>query len=462
MRSEYVMALIFVVDDNPQVCKTTEIILESEGWDVRTFNSAESCHDCFGRYEPDVVIADYHLPGRSGLEFLDTIHYELPEVEVIIITGVGDEDTAIRAMQSGAWDYLRKPINYKELLLLVRRALKQKRFGEKLNYLYEQQRRIFGFGQILGRSPEMQQVFKMIRTVSESRHTSVVIYGETGTGKEMVARSIHESSDRSRENFVELNCAAIPDTLLESELFGFERGAFTDARMTKVGLMEKAHGGTFFLDEIAGMGMAFQAKLLKAIEEKKIRRIGGLVDIPVDVRIISASSRHLEDLVRENRFREDLYYRLQVLSIDLPPLRNRGDDILLLADHFLSKFNGELNGDVSGFTDAAKNLLLEYAWPGNVRELRNFVERAVLQKRSGYVDRHHVIMFLRGAESQFNRLNGHQRIYIPEAGVNLDHIIRDYLEAALRKAGGNKTRAAQLLGISRSTLRYKLRKYGED
>ncbi len=456
------MAVVYVVDDDPQICKTTQIILESEGWSVRTFDSAESCREAFASTEPDVVIADYHLPGKSGLDLLETIHHESPEVEVIIITGVGDEETAIQAMQRGARDYLRKPINFKELLLVVRRALEQKRVGEKLNYLYEQQRRLLGFGHMVGRSPEMQSVFKMIRMVSESHDTSVMISGETGTGKEVVARTIHDSSDRSREPFVEVNCAAIPLTLLESELFGHEKGAFTDARTTKVGLMEQADGGTFFMDEVASMDLSLQVKLLKAIEEKKVRRLGGVVDIPIDVRIIGSTSRPLLQLVEEDKFREDLFYRLNVFSIELPPLRTRGEDVLLLADYFLERFNSDLNCEVDGFSSAAKGQLMDYTWPGNVRELRNVVERAVLQKKSGSIERHHLVMLLDTTDDQYAKYNGYQRIYIPETGIKLDEVIKNYLEAALRQAGGNKSRAAKLLGISRSAFRYRLEKYLQE
>ena len=460
------MSLIYLVDEDRHLCDTVKIMLETDRWEVRTFSTPEEFQRQYHTIVPDIVITDYHLPGMTGLELLTTIHQHSPEVEVIIITESGDQETALNAMKAGAYDYIRKPLNFKELRVVVERALESKKIGDKLSYLYTQQRKMFGFGELIGRSPSMQRVFKIIRMVSESNDTPVVIYGETGTGKELVARSIHANGSRYKEPFVEVNCAAIQESLLESELFGYEQGAYTDARKAKRGLMEVASGGTFFLDEIASMDLSLQVKLLKAIEEKKIRRVGGIKDITIDIRVLAATSKSLEDLIEQDQFREDLYYRLNVISINMPPLRDRGDDIKLLAHHFIEQFNEEFSFHVSGVSKEAEAMLMRHDWPGNVRELRNVIERAVLLKKSGLIDVHHLFL----VPNAFDRIMGEDKnsgpnhlFNIPDEGINLEKVERDffvtYLNAALEKAGGNKAKAARLLGISRGSLRYKMKQY---
>ncbi|MCF7804098.1 MAG: sigma-54 dependent transcriptional regulator [Candidatus Marinimicrobia bacterium] len=459
------MALIYVVDKDPHVCDTVQIMLESEEWDVQTFDSAEDFFRQFNAIKSDIVITDYHLQGVTGLEIMEKVHAASPEIEVVIITETGDEQTALNTMKAGAYDYIKKPLNIQELRVVVERALHSKKIGDKLSYMYNQQRKMFGFGELIGSSHEMQRVFKIIRMVSESKDTPVVIVGETGTGKELAARSIHANGTRNTEPFVEVNCGAIQENLLESELFGHEQGAFTDARKSKRGLMEVASGGTFFLDEIASMDLSLQVKLLKAIEEKKIRRVGGVKDISIDIRVLAATSRPLEDLIAEGKFREDLYYRLNVISIEMPPLRNRGEDIKLLTHHFIDQFNEEFKYRVTGISDAAEHLLIQHDWPGNVRELRNVIERAVLLKKSGVIDTHHLFLVPSSlgkpapSDDQEKRSNG---VYIPEEGIDLEsketELTRRYIEAALEKTDGNKSQAARLLGISRGSLRYRMEK----
>ena len=455
------MAVIYIVDDDPHICETVKLMLETDEWDVHTFGNPEDVLRNLHNGQPDIIISDYHLPNFTGLELLHEVHQEYPEIEVIIITGVGDHDTALNAMKAGAYDYIKKPLDIKELRLVVERGLQSKQIGDKLSYLYTQQRKLFGFGELIGSSSKMKRIFKIIRMVSESKDTPVVIVGETGTGKELVARSIHSSSNRNKEPFVEINCAAIQENLLESEMFGYEQGAFTDARQTKRGLMEVASGGTLFLDEIARMDLSLQVKLLKAIEEKKIRRVGGIKDIPVDIRVIASSNQPLEQLIEERRFREDLYYRLNVITIEMPGLNERGNDIILLAEHFIEKFNADFKFNVTGMTEDAADLLMQQEWPGNVRELRNIIERAVLLKKSGEIDTHH--LFLAPAavysDNRNERVTG--EIHLPDEGINFEELEFQYIQAALNKADGNKTQAARLLGMSRGAFRYRLEKLSE-
>lgn len=456
------MSLIYLVDDDPNICDTLKESLENNEREVRTYQTAESMLKVLPKTTPDVVISDYHLPGMDGLELVREIHRDSPEIEVIMITGVGGHDVAVAAMQAGAYDYIRKPVNIEELRVLVDKATEAKRLGDKLTYLYDQQKKLFGFGSLIGSSAPMQRVFQVIRMVSESPDTPVVIYGETGTGKELTARAIHENSQRSHEPFVEINCAAIPETLLESELFGYEEGAFTDARKTKRGLIEVAHGGTFFLDEIAGMSMSLQVKLLKALEERKIRRVGGVKDITTDTRTIASTNTPLEKLIEDGKFREDLYYRLNVISIEIPPLRKRGEDVLMLADHFIKKYNEDLKYDVSGLTQEAQEMLMSYNWPGNVRELRNVIERAVLMKKTGDIDQHHLFITPNNL-TDINRASfPSAEIAIPDGGVNFEDIEKRYIKAALEKAKGNKSKAATLLGMSRATFRYRYEKFFQE
>jgi len=458
------MALIYIVDDEQDIRDMLKSFLDDvPEWEVYAFKSADEVLVQIEKGRPDVVVSDFYMPGIDGMDLLRELNRVSPETEFIMITGYGDQETAIEAMEIGAYDYLKKPLNLKEFRLVIERALKSKKMGDKLSYLYNQQRKMFGFGELIGSSPEMQRVFKIIRMVSESKDTPVVIRGETGTGKEMVARAIHDSGQRKQENFVEVNCAAIPDTLLESELFGHEEGAFTDARKSKRGLMEVANGGTFFLDELASMHPNIQVKLLKAIEEKRIRRVGGVKDIPIDVRVLASTSQSLEELIDAGKFREDLYYRLNVISVELPPLRERGDDIILLTEHFIEQFNDDFNYEVNGITEDATDILMEHDWPGNVRELRNLIERAVLLKKSGEIDTHHLTLIPSSLDAARNPQKMEHRVFIPEGGIDFDALEKKYLEAALKRTHGNKSKAAKLLGMSRSTFRYRLKKFfGEE
>ncbi|HKJ68085.1 MAG TPA: sigma-54 dependent transcriptional regulator [bacterium] len=456
------MVVIHIIEDDPQVRGLLSQVLKSGDRQIYTYQDGEEFLDRFPSLLIDIAILDYNLPGKNGLQLMRIIKDQFPDVEAIMMTGVGDDQVATRAMELGAYDYLNKPLNPQEIRFVVDRAIKSKLDGDTLSYLFDQQRKLLGFGGLIGNSSGMKKVFESIKMVSESTITPVVIRGETGTGKGMVARVIHTNSQKGEVPFVEVNCAAIQPTLLESELFGYEQGAFTDARQPKRGLMEVANGGTFFLDEIGDMDHALQAKLLNAIEERKIRRVGGIEDIPINLRVISATSRHLEDLVEQGKFREDLYYRLNVVTIDLPPLRERGDDIRLLVDHFLSQFNNEFNFDVAGFTGEAMSIIMNHRWPGNVRELRNVIERAVLLKKTGTIDKHHLALTpgqVNGGTPGSPSSNSKQ--LIPPQGIDFELLEQQYLSEALRVAKGNKAKAAELLGMTRSTFRYRLKKYGD-
>ena len=456
------MVSIFIVDDDLEICSMISQALEQEDWNLYTFQSAENTLAKMEEVRPDIVIADYKMPGMNGMDLLREIQRRDPEVEFMMITGHGDKKNALRAMEMGAFDYVKKPLNFDELRMVVNRAVERRKGEDSLAYVYDQDQRWFGYGNLIGSSAKMRKVFNTIRMVGDSKETPVVIVGETGTGKEVVARSIHDGSGRKHENFVEINCAAIPTNLLESELFGYEEGAFTDARRSKRGLLEIADGGTFFLDELAGMGMEIQVKLLKAIEEKNIRRVGGIKDIPVDVRVIASSRVAMEQLIREGRLRKDLYYRLNVITIELPPLRERGDDILLLARHFISRFNEDLNLEVTGLTDDAQAMLMNHDWPGNVRELRNVIERAVLLKKYGKIDSHHFMVSPGSLQQKLSTLSTEDYVHLPEDGVDFEVLERNYLISALRQADGNKTKAAELLGLNRGAYRYRLGKYFSD
>ncbi len=456
------MVSIFIVDDDKEICNMIRHVLEQDGWELYTFQSAEKTLAKMDDVRPDIVVADYKMPGMNGMELLREIQRRDPEVEFMMITGHGDKQNALRAMEMGAFDYIKKPLNFDELRMVVNRAVERRQGEDNLSYIYDQDQRWFGYGNLIGSSSKMRKVFNTIRMVGDSKETPVVIVGETGTGKEVVARSIHDGSGRKHENFVEINCAAIPTNLLESELFGYEEGAFTDARRPKRGLLEIADGGTFFLDELAGMGMELQVKLLKAIEEKNIRRVGGIKDIPVDMRILASSRVPMEQLIQEGRLRKDLYYRLNVITINLPPLRERGDDILLLARHFIKRFNNDLNLEVTGLTEDAQAMLMSHDWPGNVRELRNVIERAVLLKKYGKIDSHHLMLTPSALDHEMTYFGTEDYVHIPEHGIDFEMLERNYLVTALRRARGNKSKAAELLGMNRGAYRYRLDKYFDE
>jgi two-component system response regulator PilR (NtrC family) len=452
-------ARILVVDDEQSMQEFLEILLRKEGYEVALAGSVDGALVALESDDFDLVISDIQMPERSGLELLRAIRAAQPDALVVMITAFATTETAIAAMKEGAYDYVTKPFKVDELKLVVKKALEKRTLATENARLRQELRSERQQRHLVGTSPPMAQLYEMIDRVAQTK-TNVLIVGESGTGKELVARAIHAESDRSERAFVALNCAAIPESLLESELFGHVKGAFTGAVGNKAGLFELADGGTLFLDEVGELGPPLQVKLLRAIQEKTIRRVGGTSDRRVDVRILAATNRRLEDEVAAGRFREDLYYRLNVIQLHIPPLRERMEDLPLLVHYFVEKCARELGKPVRGISEEAMQRLRVHAWPGNVRELENVIERAVALSRSEWIDAESLPPALLGGSEERGARP------LPAAGVQLDELVADYerglLLEALRRAGGVKKRAAHLLGISFRSFRYRLEKLGLD
>ncbi len=451
-------ARVLVVDDERSMREFLEIFLRSEGYAVRTADGVSAARQELEADEFDVVITDVQMPGGTGLELLRMTQGEAPESVVIVMTAFASTETAIEAMKAGAYDYVTKPFKVDEMRVVLEKALEKKQLFSENRRL----RRELSQGRdrsIVGTSPAIQRVLDMVAQVADTR-ANVLISGESGTGKEVVARAIHRAGERREAPFVALNCGAIPENLLESELFGHVKGAFTGAVQNKAGLFEVARAGTVFLDEIAELGLLLQVKLLRVIQERVFRRVGGTSDVRLDARIVAATNRRLADEVQAGRFREDLYYRLNVIEIPLPPLRERRDDIPLLIEHFVEKYSRELGKRVEGMDDATMARLSEYAFPGNVRELENAIERAVALCREPRIG----VDLLPPALIERRALPRGARL--PAAGESLDDLVSAYerglLLDALERAGGVKKRAAQRLGISFRSFRYRLEKLGLD
>jgi two-component system response regulator PilR (NtrC family) len=400
------------------------------------------------------------MPKLDGITALKKIKANTPETIVIMITAYASADTAIKAMKEGAYDYITKPFKVDEIKLIIKNALEKKNLQKENILLKQAVRDRFHFGNIIGQSPKMVALYDLLEKVSPTK-TNILITGESGTGKELVAKAIHYNSPRKEKPFVTLNCGAIPESLIESELFGHMKGAFTDAIATKKGLFEVADEGTIFLDEISELPLLMQVKLLRVLQDKEFKRVGGTEDIRVDVRIMAATNKELEEAVKEKRFREDLFYRLNVIQIKLPPLRDRREDIQILANHFLKKYSQELSKNISNISPEALQILLNYEYPGNVRELQNIIERAVALESSPDLTAHNLSSYL--SEQPLLR-KGAMDIEIPNEGIDLEKMVEDLertlLLKALDRTKGIKKKAAELLHINFRSMRYRLEKYG--
>ena len=448
---------VLVVDDEKSMRELLAITLERQGYEVSVAEDGEVAIEAVRRDGFDVIITDLRMPNADGLQVLRAAKEHTPETVVIVITAVGSTETAVEAMKLGAYDYITKPFKLDEIHVIIRRALERKRLRDENLYLRKQLETQHRFDNIVGKSARMAEIFDTIRKIADSPST-VMVSGESGTGKELVARAIHFNSQRRSKPFVSVNCGAIPEALMESELFGHVKGAFTGAVANKVGLFSAAEAGTLFLDEITEIPTLLQVKLLRAIQEREVRRVGDTRDLKVDVRLIAASNRELEQAVSEGVLREDLFYRLNVIPIHLPPLRERREDIALLVAHFLQKFGRQLNKDVRGVTPEALAILERYHWPGNIRELENVLERAIVLGGGEVLGADALPESVR-RERPMKALE----VDLPEDGMDLeatlDALERRYLQRALDRSGGVQTKAAELLRMTFRQFRYKLQKH---
>jgi two-component system response regulator PilR (NtrC family) len=451
---------ILVADDEQSMREFLDIMLRKEDYKVSLASNGEEVLKLIEKDIFDLVLLDIRMPKLDGIATLKRIKATSPETVVIMITAYASTDTAIKAMKEGAYDYITKPFKIDEIKMIIKNALEKKNLQEENILLKQVVRDRYHFDNIIGQSSKMSALYDLLEKVSPTK-TNILITGESGTGKELVAKAIHYNSPRKEKPFVTLNCGAIPETLIESELFGHMKGAFTDAIHTKKGLFEMADEGTIFLDEISELPLLMQVKLLRVLQEKEFKRVGGTEDIRVDVRIIAATNKDLEEAVREKRFREDLYYRLNVIQIKLPSLRERRDDIPLLANHFLKKYAEELEKQIGSISPEAIRVLLDYGYPGNVRELQNIIERAVALESTAELTPKNLNSYL-NEQSLFRK--GPVDLDIPNEGLDLEKVVedieRDLLVKALDKTRGIKKKAADLLHINFRSLRYRLEKYG--
>jgi two-component system response regulator AtoC len=422
----------------------------------------------FESEQPGAVLLDIDLPDGSGLDVLRDIKSQQPEVIVIMITGNVQLDSTISALRGGAYDFIGKPLNLEELRVTIRNGIEARQLRHEVEQVRKERAREFNFRQIVGQSPAMKKMLGLAAKVAESDVSSVLLQGESGTGKDLVAKAIHYDSQRSASPFIAINCAALPATLIESELFGYEKGAFTDAKTRKEGLFEQAEGGTLLLDEIGELELALQAKLLRVLEEGAFRRVGGLKDIPLDVRVLAASNRDLKTESLASRFRLDLYYRLSVIQIDIPPLRERGDDVLLLSQHYIDTIGSRLRrpNKITALSPEVVAVFRGYNWPGNVRELRNVIERALILEDGDMITTEYLPGGLLGPVQHDGASSGKSdnlttQFALPSEGISLDEAEMSFVRQAIERSAGNQTRAAELLGISRDQLRYRLKKLDE-
>jgi DNA-binding NtrC family response regulator len=443
---------ILVVDDEPLIRWSLTERFKAEGYEVVEADTGSAALEALPG-GVDLVLLDYKLPDTDGVTVLRKIKEFDADILVILLTAYASVETAVEAMKLGAYHFANKPFNLDEVVATVERALETTRLRREVRQYRTNAARPYTLHSIVGSSPSMTALRHLVARVATSPASTVLLTGESGTGKDLIAKIIHYTSDRASRPFMNITCSALPEQLLESELFGHERGAFTDARLQKRGLLETADGGTVFLDEIGEMVPALQAKLLRFLEEKAFKRVGGAQDIRVDVRVVAATNRNLEEEVSKGRFRSDLYYRLNVLPIAIPPLREHADDVPLLVEYFIDGFNDEFRKRVTGASPTAYTLLQRYGWPGNVRELRNVVERAMLLSDAQRLEAKDFAALTSTAPSA-------EDFELPAKGVDLEQLERSLVVQALKRAGGNQTKAAALLGLNRDQIRYRIEKFG--
>lgn len=453
-------AKILVIDDEKLLRWSLQQNLSKEGYTVITAEKGMEGLNLFKEETPDVTLLDIHLPDVSGITVLQGIKEINKDALAIMITAFGDIQTAVKTIKLGAYDFVEKPFNVDKLKILVAKALETVSLRKEVSQFRSQLSLKYGFDSIIGQSEEMQKIFEIIKKIAKSDATTIMLQGESGTGKDLVAKVIHYQSRRSNKPFMEINCTALPETLIESELFGHEKGAFTDAKAMKKGLFELADGGSIYLDEIGDMKPSTQAKLLKIIESKMFKRIGGVKDITVDVRIIAATNKNLAEEVKSGNFREDLYYRLKVIPVLIPPLRDRPSDISALAKYFINEFNREFKKNLKGISKEAEKYFKEYQWPGNVRELKNIIERAmILESEEDFILPEHLPIEFTSKEVAFANVRSID-IKIPPGGLDIEEVEKELIRQALDITRGNQTKASRLLNVTRDALRYRMQKFG--
>jgi two-component system response regulator AtoC len=454
---------VFIVDDEEILCNSLKIDLEDDGYSVSVFHTGEDAVSKLSEVYPGVVLLDLRLPCMDGISVLKQINEFDEDIKIIMMTAYGDTQTTVEAIKCGAYDFINKPFELYELKAIIKNAFESRTLKQEVTYLRYKQRKFTKYFDLVGKNEKMLEIYRQIDILAETRDTTVLILGESGTGKELVAEAIHYKSKRSKASFMEINCASLPENLLESELFGYEKGAFTDAKNLKKGLFELADGGTIFLDEIGELPLGIQAKLLRFLEKKRFRRLGSGKELKVDVRVVAATNRDLATAIEKNYFRKDLYYRLNVVSLYLPPLRERKKDILLLANYFLDTFCREMGKPLMKFSDGVVDIFENYSWNGNVRELRNVVERIVIFGNTALVGKELL------APELFRVTDSPETDYLGETGIetgtideSLAAMEKQIISKTLKKTSGNKTKTAQLLGISRFSLGRRIDKLFTD
>jgi len=450
------MATILIVEDEPKMARLLELTFAEESFATRSAADAERGLKILGQEQIDLVVTDLKLPGMNGLEFLQAVKRTNASIPVVVMTAYGTVETAVEAMKAGASDYVLKPFSLEEMKLIVHKELDVNRLREENRSLREALGKRYEFKNIVARSPQMQEVLAIVERVAPSNST-VLLGGESGVGKDMIARALHQHSKRAAGPFVKINSTAIPENLLESELFGYEKGAFTGAATSKPGKFELADKGTIFLDEIGDVPSSVQVKLLRVLQEREFERLGGTKTLKVDVRVVAATNQDLRVALEQGTFREDLYYRLNVVPISIPPLRQHKEDIPYLVDHFIQRCARQSEKPITGITPAASKVLMEFHWPGNVRELENIIERAVALSNGPVLDVDDIRLDLSPSKAPSPAEGG---VLFPPEGQTLEQFEDEIIQEALRRANGNKSQAARLLGLSRNALRYRLSKIG--